>query len=127
LGGGCTGGAEVALLAKVAGLEEVALAAAAGWEEVSLVAVVAGLEEVAQAAVLAGWEEVALAAAAAAWEKVARAVKDFDLVLLLPRMEATVVPKFCSSNQFNRYQVYNQHRVVYKVSCDTIMPFCQTG
>jgi hypothetical protein len=60
---------EVAVVAVVAGWEEVALAAAAGWEEVALVAVVAG------------WEEVALAAG---WEEVPWAVKDFDLVSLLP-------------------------------------------
>ena len=59
-------------------------------------------------AVLAGWEEIALAAAVA-WEKVALAVKDFDLVLLLPRMEATVASKFCYSNQCNCHQVHNQH------------------
>ncbi len=42
----------------------------------------------------------------AAWEKVALAVKNFDLVLLLPRMEATVAPKFHYSNQCNCHQVH---------------------
>jgi hypothetical protein len=59
---------------------------------------------------VAGWEEVALAATVACWlEEVALAVKNFDLVLLLPQMEATVVPKFCYSNQCNLHQLYNQH------------------
>ncbi len=64
-------------------------------------------------------------AALAAWKEVVLAVKNFDLVLLLPRMEATVAPKFRYSNQYNRHQVHNQHQVVYKVYHDTIMPICQ--
>ena len=90
-------------------------AAVVRWEEIALVAI------------LAAWEEVALVAELAAWEEVALAVKNFDLVLLLPRMEATVAPKFCYSKQCNPHQVHNQHRVVYEVYCDTIMPICQTG
>jgi hypothetical protein len=61
----------------------------------------------------------------AAWEEVALVVKNFDLVLLLPRIEATVAPKFRFSNQCNCNQVHNQHRVVYEVYRDTIMPICQ--
>jgi hypothetical protein len=55
------------------------------------------------------------------------AVKDFDLVLLLPQIEATVALQFCYCNQCNLHPVYNQHQVVYKVSHDTILPICQTG
>ncbi len=116
---------EVALVAVVADWEEVALVPVlAGWEEVALVAA-AGWEDVALVAVVADWEEVALAAAG--WEEVALAVKDFDLVLSLPRMGATVASKSRYGNQCNCHQVYNQHRAVYEVSCDTIMPICQTG
>jgi hypothetical protein len=87
----------VAVVAVVAGWEEVALVAVlAGWKEVALVAVLAGWEEVALA-VVEGWEEVALAAVAAGWEEVALVVKDFDLVLLLPRMEATVAPIYVTA------------------------------
>jgi hypothetical protein len=130
-GAAVVGREEVSLVAVLAGWEEVSLVAVAGWEEVALVAVMAGCEEVALVAVVAGWEEVALVAvvagweevtlavaAAAGWEEVALAVKDFDLVLLLPRMEATIAPKFCYSNQCNSHQVHNQHQVAYKVSCD---------
>jgi hypothetical protein len=78
---------------------EVALVAAlAVWEEVALVEVLAAWEEVALVAVLAAWEEVALVAVLAAWEEVALAVKNFELVLLLPRMEATVALKFPTAN-----------------------------
>jgi hypothetical protein len=40
--------------------------------------------------VVAGWEEVSLVTVAGWLEEVALAVKNFDLVLLLPQMEATV-------------------------------------
>jgi hypothetical protein len=73
------------------------------------------------------WKEVALLVVLVAWKDVVLAVKNFDLVLLLPRMEVTVAPNFFYSNQSNRHQVHNQHQVVYKVYCDTIMPICQTG
>jgi hypothetical protein len=63
----------------------------------------------------------------AAWKEVALVVKNFDLVLLLPRMEATAAPTFCYSNKCNCQQVHNPHPVVYEVYRDTIMPICQTG
>ena len=105
------------------------VAAVVGWEDVALVAGAAAVswEKVALVAVLAAWEEVALLVVLAAWNDVVLAVKNFDLVLSLPRMEATVAPKFRYSNQCNPYQVHNQHRVVYEVYRDTIMPICQTG
>jgi hypothetical protein len=84
-------------------------AEAVDWEEDALVAVLAVWEEVALVAVLAAWEEVALVAVLAAWEEVALAVKNFDLVLLLPRMEATVASINFYSNQCNLHHVYNQH------------------
>jgi hypothetical protein len=131
---------EVALVVVLAAWEEVALVAGvAAWKEVALVVVLAALEEVAlvagvaawkEVALVAGvaaWKEVALVAGVAAWKEVALAVKNFDLVLLLPRMEATAAPKFCYSNECNCHQVHNQHPVVYEVYCDTIMPICQTG
>ncbi len=93
------------------------MAVLAAWQEVALVA----------GAVLAAWKEVALLVVLAAWKDVVLAVKNFDLVMLSPRMEATVALKFCYSNQCNRHQLYKQHQVVYKVSCDTRMPICQTG
>ncbi len=109
--------------AAAAGWAEFPWAAAAGWEEFSLV-------------VAAGWEACPWAAAAgckvvprviAAGCKVAQhEVTDFDLVLLLPRMEATVALQFCYSNQCNFHHVYNQHQVVYKVSHETKLPTCQT-
>ena len=119
-------------VAAVVGWEDVALvagAAAVSWEDVALVAGAAAVswEKVALVAVLAAWEEVALLVVLAAWNDVVLAVKNFDLVLSLPRMEATVAPKFRYSNQCNPYQVHNQHRVVYEVYRDTIMPICQTG
>jgi hypothetical protein len=91
------------------------------------VAVLAPWEEVALLVVLVAWEEVALLVVLAAWKDVVLAMKNFDLVLLLPRMEATVAPKFRYSNQCNPHQVHNQHRVVYEVYRETIMPICQTG
>ncbi len=105
---------EVVPGAVMQGLEEAPLAGAVLWEEVVPGAVMEGLEE-APLAVAVGLEEAQ------------HEVKDFDLVLLIPRMEATVAPQFCYSNQCNLHQVYNQHRVVYKVSHDTFLPICQTG
>ena len=124
-GAAAVGWEVVALVAGVAvvGLEDVALVAGAAVVGLEDVALVAG-------AAVVGLEDVALVVGAAAvvgLEKVPLVVKNFDLVLLLPRMEATVAPKFCHSNQCNCHQVHNQHQVVYKVYRDTIMPICQTG
>ena len=124
-GAAAVGWEVVALVAGVAvvGLEDVALVAGAAVVGLEDVALVAG-------AAVVGLEDVALVVGAAAvvgLEKVPLVVKNFDLVLLLPRMEATVAPKFRYSNQCNPHQVHNQHRVVYEVYRDTTMPICQTG
>jgi hypothetical protein len=62
------------------------------WKAVALEAVFGALEEVALVAGVAAWKEVALVLVFAAWKEVVLAVKNFDLVLLLPRTEATVAP-----------------------------------
>ncbi len=105
---------KVAQVAVLGAWEKVAqVAVLAAWEKVAQVAVLAAWEKVAQV-VLAAWKEVALVVVLAAWKDVVLAVKNFDLVLLLPRTEATVAPKFRYSSQCNRHQVHNQHRVVKK-------------
>ena len=57
---------------------------------------------------MADFEEVP-GAAPAGWEAAQHEVKDFDLVLLIPRMEATPALRFRYSNQCILHQVYNQH------------------
>jgi hypothetical protein len=95
--------------AAAAGSKEVPRAATAGFAE-NPGAEVACFEEVA-GATAAGFEEVA-GMKAAGWEATQHEVMDFDLVLLISRMEATIAPQFCYCNQCNLNQVYNQHQVI---------------
>ncbi len=80
------------------GLRKVALVAVlAAGEKAALVAVLAAWEKVALVAVLAAWKEVALVVVLVAWKDIVLAVKNFDLVLLLPRMEPLMHRNFVTA------------------------------